>query len=348
MLEKGTAVCDKVDSSVSDPNSKRIQDTSSSESLQFALVIAGVFFVAAYIGITKHEMWRDEYRSFVLGQSCNSIFDVFGAFRTEGLPSVWNYLVFAVTSLTSDIFYMQVLHIAIATGAVFLLARYSPFKLWQKVMLAFGYFPFFEYNLVSRCYGLGELFLFAFCALHSIATRATHSSRLNFILRIVSLALLANTSLYGAILAFAIVSGVLAEAFFNSQRTLTPAQKRGIALGAGALIAAASVASVMVLTSHGTFKGDWTADRTNAIWRYCRAGVVILTGYIPIPTPETGQFWSNSVWKISTPHHDCWFTSIALFGVFLLSFADKRLAFVSYLVGTLSMVALTLFFLLAT
>jgi len=60
---------------------------------------------------------------------------------------------------------MQLISIAIATASVYLIARYSPFNRIQKILIAFGYFSFYEYGIIARSYGLGVLFVIIFCVL---------------------------------------------------------------------------------------------------------------------------------------------------------------------------------------
>jgi hypothetical protein len=60
---------------------------------------------------------------------------------------------------------MQLLSVVIATASVYLIVRYSPFNKIQKFLLAFGYFSFYEYGVITRGYGLGVFFIFLLCVL---------------------------------------------------------------------------------------------------------------------------------------------------------------------------------------
>ena len=79
---------------------------------------------------------------------------------TTDRPSVYA----ALRAVSGSIVAMKLLHVLVATTSAALLLRRSPFTLLEKGVLAFGYFPFFEYDTVSRSYALGVLFTFAFCA----------------------------------------------------------------------------------------------------------------------------------------------------------------------------------------
>jgi hypothetical protein len=49
---------------------------------------------------------------------------------------------------------MQGLHLLIATTTVYLFVRFAPFSLLQRLLFSFGYFPFYEYSVICRSYGL--------------------------------------------------------------------------------------------------------------------------------------------------------------------------------------------------
>ncbi len=72
---------------------------------------------------------------------------------------------FLVSRITSSPLGMQVLHLIIATCSVYVFLKYSPFTRTTKLLFIFGYFPCYEYAVLSRSYALGVLGLFSFCAL---------------------------------------------------------------------------------------------------------------------------------------------------------------------------------------
>ncbi|MEM8641848.1 MAG: hypothetical protein AAGG51_23985 [Cyanobacteria bacterium P01_G01_bin.54] len=147
------------------------------------------YLLLGLVGLWNHAMWRDELNVWAIARDSESLGALFAAVNYEGHPSLWYLLLYGVQLLTSNPFGMQLLHGAIAglTGWLFLV--YAPFKPLQKTVFLFGYFPFFEYYLISRNYSLGILCLVAVCALYSRRRRGYGGLAL-------LLALGANTSAY--------------------------------------------------------------------------------------------------------------------------------------------------------
>ncbi len=58
---------------------------------------------------------------------------------------------------------MQIFHLALTVVSIILFCLYSLFTYQQKSLFSFGFFPFYEYLLISRNYAFSMLFFFAFC-----------------------------------------------------------------------------------------------------------------------------------------------------------------------------------------
>ncbi|MGN6476864.1 MAG: hypothetical protein ACTHKV_06540, partial [Flavipsychrobacter sp.] len=102
---------------------------------------------------------------------------------------LWNILLFGVTRITANVMGMQLLHIVISTATVYLVLK-SPLSFIEKLLIIFGYYMVYEYNVISRNYGICMLLLMA------IITIYTHHKE-----RVISMAvltfLMANTHLFG-------------------------------------------------------------------------------------------------------------------------------------------------------
>ena len=86
---------------------------------------------------------------------------------TKVIPRSGTYVFTLLSRFSNDPVLMQVFHLGLGVAAIFVLCRYAPFTRWQKGYLAFGYFFFYEYLIVSRNYALGVLALVAFCAIRA-------------------------------------------------------------------------------------------------------------------------------------------------------------------------------------
>ena len=93
---------------------------------------------------------------------------------------------------------MQLIHLSINIATVILLLK-SPFSLTEKILIVFGYYLFYEYNIISRNYGICILLLIA---LFTIYTRHKED-----ILKLSLLIfMMANTHLFGLALAGAFIA----------------------------------------------------------------------------------------------------------------------------------------------
>jgi hypothetical protein len=160
----------------------------------FAVVLTLLFFLISLLALLQHEIWLDEAHSFLIAKASNSFADLIQNSRQEGHPMLWYCLLWLLTKITHNVFYMQLLHILISSATVFLMAYYAPMNKTKKTLFAFSYYFFFEYNILCRNYGLCIFFVTVYC----ILICRPHK---NYILIACALALLANTHFLGLILA---------------------------------------------------------------------------------------------------------------------------------------------------
>lgn len=112
------------------------------------------------VGILHHEIWLDEAHHWLLARDSANLQELIYNTRYEGHPILWNVLLYYIARFTKNPFWMQFLHIIISTATIYIFVKKAPFPLIFKALFIFGYFMFFEYNLLSRNYILGILFLF--------------------------------------------------------------------------------------------------------------------------------------------------------------------------------------------
>ncbi len=125
-----------------------------------------IFFCLSFIGVLHHELWLDESHHWLLARDSKSLSDLITNTRYEGHPILWNILLFYISKFSLNPFWMQLMHILISSSVVFIFLKNAPFSRLFKILFIFGYFIFFEYNLLSRNYALGVLFLFLACSIY--------------------------------------------------------------------------------------------------------------------------------------------------------------------------------------
>ena len=198
--------------------------------LRFALGLTAAYVLVLAFTMHHHELWRDELQAWMLARDSAGLGELFRNMEHEGTPYLWHLLLMAVTRLTSSPVGMQVLHLAIASAVVFVVARYAPFPRLHKVLFAFGYFPLYEYGVLSRSYALGLLCIVVACAL--LGCRRRRPLWLGL-----ALALAANTSAHACIVAIGMLCALALDRGARAEEGAAAARR----VYAGFAVAAAGI-----------------------------------------------------------------------------------------------------------
>jgi len=170
----------------------------------FAVVVATGFGVLLAVGLAYHALWRDELQGWAIARHSETPWELLHNLRYEGHPPLWYLVLWLPARITSSTVALQGLQWATATSTVFLFARFAPFSRWLRVVFALGYFPLFEYGVLTRSYSLGLLIVVAILA---VADRRPRSWTTLGVL----LGLLALTSVFGIILALSLALGLVCQ-----------------------------------------------------------------------------------------------------------------------------------------
>ncbi|NEP11711.1 MAG: hypothetical protein F6K14_16155 [Symploca sp. SIO2C1] len=182
------------------PQSKPIPKTNH----KFILLLVSIYFLLGLVGILNHAMWRDELHVWMVGRDSDSLLELFYQMRYEGHPGLWYFCLYVVSKFTDKPVFMQILHLLLGTGFVYLFVRYSPFTRLHKVLFSFGYFSIYEYLVISKNYAIGILLLFVFCTLFE-------RRKQDYLLLAVILLLMANTNAYCLFIATALGLNLMGE-----------------------------------------------------------------------------------------------------------------------------------------
>ena len=303
-----------------------------------------IFFILSFIGILNHEMWRDETQAWLLARDSSNLIDLYQNLKYEGHPGLWHLCLFLITKFTHNPFSMQFFHIVISTASVYIFVKLSPFNIIEKALFTFSYFSFFEYNLISRNYNLGLLLVFIFCYLFSCKNR-------NDIFTFLSLALLANTNIYGLIICLCLSLTLIIDAvrLYKIGHYQTDSKRRRdftigliiLFLGIGLSVFQLFPAAVQDTTKdiQQNIGEETVFSRFDFILIMLRrlgyAVRAIWYSYIPIPNFFEYHFWSKNI--IYGNHFLIFiasFISLLLILFSTLIFIDKPLALFFYLSAT--------------
>jgi len=175
-------------------------------------------------------------------------------------------LLYLLTRLSAAPFAMQLVHVGIATLSAFVVLRFAPFPFAWRVLYVFGYFPFFEYATISRMYALGGLLLALACLARDRGRPWLAAG---------CLALAAQTSVFGSILALAFAAAAL-----------------GPRLAIAVVAAVALAAWQMVPPPDSSFAARWFLGFD---WpRLVGAATVPARALLPIPQPIEA-FWNTNL-----------------------------------------------------
>ena len=282
-----------------------------------------LYFIVSFLGILHHELWLDEAHHWLLARDSISMLDLFKNTRYEGHPLLWSSFLYGITRLTANPFWMQFFHILISTSFVFIFLKKAPFKWLFKTLFIFGYFIIFEYNLISRNYSVGILFIFLACSIFK-------DRNSKFILLSFYLAMASNTHLMFSIIAIALFLTLLIEQFQSKQLLKSQNTLGYLIFGLGLL---------SILIQIRTTDSSWLLDPINKMSfgeQLVKGFISFFKGLIAIPDFRTIHFWnSNLLINMSKP-----FASVLVlliyFVPFLLFFKNKKTLYFVYfaLIGT--------------
>ncbi|HVF28999.1 MAG TPA: hypothetical protein VM943_12205 [Pyrinomonadaceae bacterium] len=323
-------------------NPSALAPTNSRADAPFVALVVATFALVAGAGAIYHEMWQDELQAWLIARDSSSLGELFFNLRYEKHPGLWHLCLYFITRLTADPSAMQVLNWVFAVGVVTLFVAFAPFTRLQRLLFSFGYFPLFEYGVISRTYALGVLLVFLFCALFSKTDK-------NYFALTCVLALLANTSLYGLIVALALGLMVMLHAALE-RGVRNFSRREGWRIGAGALVLALGVAAALVQIIPPP-EGAREVERDALVNAYSKRlavtrenkdrAVLTLTkvwdSYAPLPNVTTHHFWETNILMILSERDSRrarLILSMLLLGGSLILLARQPAVCASYLAGT--------------
>jgi hypothetical protein len=257
------------------------------ESWRFVLPVVAFFLAASLVKALCHDLWGDELRVWMIVRDSTSLADLWERIRYEGHPILWFLCLYPLSALTADVRAMQMLHVLIATATAFVILRHSPFGRITKVLLIFGYYPFFEFNTISRDYALGFL-----CVVLAITflTRPKPA----WVWCGLLLGLATQSDVYATILALAVAAG----AAMRWRKEIARLPKRRLWLGLGIFMALLfSAAHQVMRVSDSQWRGipDRLPHSLSGPW----------LGLIPIPKPVYA-YWNTNVLAPSSMDGNWW------------------------------------------
>lgn len=249
---------------------------------KYLICIIALYFAVSLIGILHHELWLDEAHHWLLARDSSSFSELLQNRKNEGHPVTWNILLFMISRFTANPFWMQFFHIVVSTIAVSVFVKKAPFSLVFKTLFIFGYFFLFEYNIISRNYNIGILFLFLACNIYRQRNE-------KFTLYCLYLIIAANIHLL-----FATISCALLLTFIYENRKIKTTHYWGYTIFFLGLL----LLFIQVVPSDLHAFERRVAD-IPFYEKFIKGFISLFKGIVTIPDFSTIHFW-NSNWIVNT------------------------------------------------
>jgi hypothetical protein len=300
---------------------------------RFAWIITTVFFLLGASLLFNHEMWRDEIEAWLLARDSHSVPSLLANLKYEGHPALWYLLLMPLTRVSHSPTAMQALHLLLATSTIYVFARYSPFKAIQKLLFSFGYFPFYEYSIISRNYALGVLLIFAFSSLFE--TRYT-----KFLVISLVLFLLCHTSVFALIIAIVLFFGLLLDFWYHKRSHKSFDRSDTYKIYVGFFIIALGIITAVLQLIPPSDSGSAVGWNLSFDIEAFKTAVRTLTvAYVPIPYFDL-HFWQTSAWTGNIYLKYLTQLSVFSFLVFsMIGFVRKPFVFFLFAGSTLGLLA---------
>jgi hypothetical protein len=268
-------------------------DESAAARRRFAALVTLAFALLTVPRLLLHELWRDEAWLWLVVTESHGLGELFSPLTRSGQGYLFPVLLYLASQISTSPLAMQLVHLLLAGAAVFVFARWAPLGLGERSLFLLGYFPFYEYAVISRHYVAGVLLVWCACAaargrrpaLAPLAPLALPALG-------AALGLLCQTTVYGAILAGAIAAGWLFDRWLR--RAEAEPMRWPVAGAALALFLAGAYAGIaQLIPAPGTsFASGWTFG-----WDLQHAGKVLEMAWraiVPLPRLAVA-FWNTNL-----------------------------------------------------
>jgi hypothetical protein len=141
-----------------------------------------------------HEPWNDEAQAWLLARDLSLPQLLLHGLRYESHPPLWYLILWIPTHLHVGYFIFCWISAVIASAGIYVLLRLSPFPFYLRAVLPFSFYLAYQYSVVARSYVLYPLLGF-------LVAHVYRQTRPRPVLMAILLALLANVSIHGTLVA---------------------------------------------------------------------------------------------------------------------------------------------------
>lgn len=311
----------------------------------FPFIITSIFLTLGIILITRHEFWFDEINAWNRGYESLSISEFVATMKdSEGHPFLWNLILYFISHfITTNIESMKVIHLAISTVSCFLFLKYAPFGQIVKILFVFGYFPFYEYSIISRNYAIGILPIIIFCILYKNKYK-------NIILISITLFFMGQANIYTFIISMVFSFMIVIEFIIDHKIVKKNINKVHLIIASSVILA--EILSIYWQLGSQAINGSVFGPSVYAVFNKSfdqyKASVYhvsrgIISAFIPIPQ-ITLKFWrTNLVTAFLSKFRFLYTFLFSLVLMIIPIFTLKRRVIFFYIIGSISVLTIPFF-----
>ena len=307
------------------------EEESAAQRLRFAGLAAAACLALTAPRLLLHELWRDEAWLWLVAAESRSLADLLGPLARSGQGYLFPLLCYLARQVSTSPLAMQALHLVLVAAAAFVFARWAPFGRRERALFLLGYFPFYEYAVLSRHYVLGALLLWVAC----VAVRGRRPLLLG-----AALGLLCQTTVYGFILALAVacaagVAWFLPKDLRDLKDPKDGLSGAGLAAGLALALAGAVAGLIQLIPLPGTsFAPEWHFGWEPA--QALKALAMPWRAFVPLPLLKV-QFWNTNLLDASPGSQAVLGVLVLALGVALLW--RRPVALAAFCLGTAGILA---------
>ncbi len=170
-----------------------------------------MFTAIAAVAVWFHEPWADEAQAWLIARDLG-IRGILHQMGYEGSPPLWHLLLWVLIRLHLPYAALGAVSLTLVAAGMYIWLRWSPLPAPVRLLVPFAFYYQYQYAVVARSYALSTFLAFAAVALW----RAKPVRIIPFGL---VLALLAQTNLYGFMIAGGIACAFAWECFLGLPQT---------------------------------------------------------------------------------------------------------------------------------
>ena len=315
----------------------------------YPFVFTTIFLILGAILIIQHEFWSDEAYTWLLGAVSSSLKEFIANMKVNaGHPYLWTTILYFVSHfITRNVESMKIIHLAISTTSVFLLLKYAPLNKILKIMLAFSYFLFYEYSIISRNYALGVLLIIIFCVLYKNKYK-------NIIPLAIVLFLMGQVNIYSFVISIVLFLTLLFE--FILDRKYIRENIRKVCIIILVVIVIAEI--LLVYWQLGSQIPAGSTDSSvfsifiktteEYVGKIQHISNGIISAFMPIPQFKLTFWGSNLILSFLSRHNIIYTYMLSLLLLIIPIFILKRRAVFLYIIGSIGIFFIPLFIHLAS